>query len=87
MLAFVLVCIGILVLRRTSPEIPRPFRTPGLPWVPIAGALICLVQMFSLPIATWERLVIWLAIGLVIYFSYSRHGAAVTRAARRAVAT
>jgi len=87
LLAFVLVCIGILVLRRTSPEIPRPFRTPGLPWVPIAGALICLVQMFSLPIATWERLVIWLAIGLVIYFSYSRHGAAVTRAARRAVAT
>jgi APA family basic amino acid/polyamine antiporter len=87
LLAFVLVCIGILVLRRTSPEILRPFRTPGLPWVPIAGALICLVQMFSLPVATWERLVIWLAIGLVIYFSYSRHGAAVTRAARRAVAT
>ncbi len=87
LLAFVLVCIGILILRRTSPEIPRPFRTPGLPWVPIAGALICLVQMFSLPVATWERLVIWLAIGLVIYFSYSRHGAAVIRAARRAVAT
>jgi len=45
------------------------------------------VQMFSLPVTTWERLVVWLAIGLVIYFSYSRHGAAVTRAARRAVAT
>ena len=87
LLAFVLVCIGILILRRTSPEIPRPFRTPGLPWVPIAGALICLVQMFSLPVTTWERLVVWLAIGLVIYFSYSRHGAAVTRAARRVVAT
>ena len=87
LLAFVLVCIGILILRRTSPDIPRPFRTPGLPWVPIAGALICLVQMFSLPVTTWERLVVWLAIGLVIYFSYSRHGAAVTRAARRAVAT
>jgi len=87
LLAFVLVCIGILILRRTSPETPRPFRTPGLPWVPIAGGLICLVQMFSLPVATWERLVIWLAIGLVIYFSYSRHGAAVTRAARRVVAT
>jgi basic amino acid/polyamine antiporter, APA family len=87
LLAFVLVCIGILILRRTSPDIPRPFRTPGMPWVPIAGALICLVQMFSLPVTTWERLVVWLAIGLVIYFSYSRHGAAVTRAARRAVAT
>jgi APA family basic amino acid/polyamine antiporter len=86
LLAFVLVCIGILILRRTSPDIPRPFRTPGLPWVPLAGALICLVQMFSLPLATWGRLVIWLAIGLVIYFSYSRRGAAVTRAARRAVA-
>ncbi|HEU5155351.1 MAG TPA: amino acid permease, partial [Gemmatimonadales bacterium] len=87
LLAFVLVCIGIVILRRTAPEIPRPFRTPGLPWVPIAGALICLVQMFSLPASTWERLVIWLAIGLVIYFSYSRQGAAVARAARRAVAT
>jgi len=86
LLAFVLVCIGILILRRTSPDIPRPFRTPGMPWVPIAGALICLVQMFSLPVTTWERLVVWLAIGLVIYFSYSRRGAAVTRAARRAVA-
>ena len=87
LLAFVLVCIGILILRRTSPDIPRPFRTPGLPWVPIAGALICLVQMVSLPLATWARLVIWLAIGLVIYFSYSRQGAAVARATRRAVAT
>jgi APA family basic amino acid/polyamine antiporter len=87
LLAFVLVCIGILILRRTDPDIPRPFRTPGLPWVPIAGAVICLVQMASLPLATWERLIIWLAIGLAIYFSYSRQGAAVTRAARRAVAT
>jgi basic amino acid/polyamine antiporter, APA family len=87
LLAFVLVCIGILILRRTAPDIPRPFRTPGMPWVPLAGGLICLVQMFSLPLSTWERLVIWLAIGLVIYFSYSRQGAAVTRAARRAVAT
>jgi len=87
LLAFVLVCIGILILRRTAPEVPRPFRTPGMPWVPVAGALMCLVQMFSLPVTTWERLVIWLAIGLVIYFSYSRQGAAVARAARRAVAT
>ena len=70
LLAFVLVSIGVIVLRRTSPDVPRPFRTPGVPWVPIAGAVICLAQMIGLPIATWERLVIWLAIGLVIYALY-----------------
>jgi APA family basic amino acid/polyamine antiporter len=79
LLAFVLVCIGILVLRKTSPEIERPFRTPGLPWVPILGALFCLAQMASLPPETWERLVIWLVIGLVIYFSYGRRRAAAVR--------
>jgi basic amino acid/polyamine antiporter, APA family len=68
--AFVLVSIGVIVLRRTSPDVPRPFRTPGVPWVPIAGALVCLAQMIGLPLATWERLFIWLAIGLVIYATY-----------------
>ena len=71
LLAFVLVCIGVIVLRRTAPGIPRPFRTPGVPWVPMLGAIICLGQMIGLPLATWERLVIWLAAGLVIYFTYS----------------
>ena len=71
LLAFVLVCIGIIVLRRTRPDLPRPFRTPWVPVIPILGALTCLVQMASLPIDTWLRLVIWLAIGLVIYFAYS----------------
>jgi APA family basic amino acid/polyamine antiporter len=82
LLAFVLVCIGILILRKTSPEIERPFRTPALPWVPILGALFCLAQMASLPIQTWERLVIWLAIGLVIYFAYGRRHAQATRDGR-----
>ena len=82
LLAFVLVCIGILVLRRTSPEIERPFRTPGLPWVPLLGAGFCLVQMVALPGTTWERLVIWLAIGMVVYFGYGRRNAARTRAQR-----
>jgi basic amino acid/polyamine antiporter, APA family len=68
--AFVLVSIGVIVLRRTSPEVPRPFRTPGVPWVPIGGALVCLAQMVGLPLATWERLFIWLAIGLLIYVTY-----------------
>jgi APA family basic amino acid/polyamine antiporter len=79
LLAFVLVCIGILVLRKTSPEIERPFRTPGLPFVPILGALFCLAQMASLPPETWERLVIWLVIGLAIYFGYGRRRAAMVR--------
>ena len=68
--AFVLVSIGVITLRRTSPDVPRPFRTPGVPWVPIAGAVVCLAQMIGLPLATWERLFIWLAIGLVIYATY-----------------
>jgi APA family basic amino acid/polyamine antiporter len=72
LLAFVLVCIGVLVLRRTAPDVPRPFRTPWLPWVPVLGALICIVQMVSLPRSTWERLIIWMAVGLVIYFLYGR---------------
>ena len=82
LLAFVLVCIGILVLRRTSPEIERPFRTPGLPWVPILGAGFCLMQMVALPGTTWERLVIWLAIGMLVYFGYGKRNAARTRAER-----
>jgi len=72
LLAFVLVSIGIIILRRTMPDAPRPFRTPGVPWVPVAGALICLAQMVGLPLATWERLLIWLAIGMMVYFGYSR---------------
>lgn len=70
--AFVLVSIGVIVLRKTAPDVPRPFRTPAVPAVPIAGAAICLAQMISLPVATRERLVIWLGVGLVIYFGYSR---------------
>jgi APA family basic amino acid/polyamine antiporter len=72
LLAFVLVSIGVIILRQTAPDLPRPFRTPWVPFVPIAGALICIAQMIGLPMATWERLVAWLAIGLVVYFSYSR---------------
>ena len=72
LLAFVLVSIGIIILRKTLPDAPRPFRTPGVPYVPVIGALICLAQMVGLPVATWERLLIWLAIGLVVYLTYSR---------------
>jgi APA family basic amino acid/polyamine antiporter len=72
LLAFVLVCIGVLVLRRTAPDVPRPFKTPWVPWVPVLGALACIVQMVSLPRSTWERLIIWMALGLVVYFLYGR---------------
>jgi APA family basic amino acid/polyamine antiporter len=79
--AFVLVCVGVLVLRRTAPDTHRPFRTPWVPWVPVLGALACIVQMVSLPLSTWERLIIWMALGFAVYFLYgrrrSRLGAAV----------
>jgi APA family basic amino acid/polyamine antiporter len=87
LLAFVMVSIGIWVLRRTDPHIDRPFKTPGMPYVPILGALICLAQMAGLPGTTWIRLIVWLVIGLAIYFFYGRASAArmrATVAARRA---
>ena len=86
LLAFVIVCIGILILRKSSPEIERPFRTPGLPWVPLLGAGFCLAQMAGLPVQTWVRLFVWLAIGLVIYFAYGRRKAERVRADRVAAA-
>ena len=72
LLAFVIVCIGVLVLRYRHPEIPRVFRTPWVPFVPIAGALVTLLQMVFLPLDTWIRLFVWMAIGFCIYFFYSR---------------
>ncbi|MCU0608491.1 MAG: amino acid permease [Chitinispirillaceae bacterium] len=72
LLAFLIVCIGILFLRYRHPEIPRVFRTPWVPFVPVAGALITLLQMVFLPLDTWLRLAGWMAVGIVIYFFYSR---------------
>jgi APA family basic amino acid/polyamine antiporter len=79
LLAFVLACVGILVLRRTAPALERPFRTPWMPWVPILGAASCFIQMLVLPWETWVRLVVWLAIGLAIYLAYGRARAAERR--------
>jgi basic amino acid/polyamine antiporter, APA family len=79
LLAFVLVCFGVVILRKTAPHNRRPFRTPGVPWVPALGAIICLAQMVGLPGETWVRLLIWLAIGLVIYFLYGHAHAHAAR--------
>ncbi len=73
LLAFAIVCISILVLRKTKPDIKRPFRTPWVPVIPVLGALVCFIQMVSLPLDTWIRLFAWMAIGFVIYFLYSRN--------------
>jgi basic amino acid/polyamine antiporter, APA family len=79
LLAFAIVCTGVLILRKTAPNTPRPFKTPGMPWVPIVGTLICIYLMTGLPLPTWIRLFVWLAVGLTIYFSYGRFRAATVR--------
>jgi APA family basic amino acid/polyamine antiporter len=73
LLAFVIVCIGVVIMRKTNPNAPRPYRTPLVPLVPILGVLVCFAMMASLDLLTWIRLFVWLAIGLSIYFLYSRH--------------
>ena len=83
--AFVVVCAGVIVLRYRHPELPRPFRTPFVPTVPILGIISCLALMAGLPIDTWIRLVVWLAIGIGIYLTYGvRHSKlAVAEAAQK----
>jgi APA family basic amino acid/polyamine antiporter len=70
LLAFIIVCAGVLVLRYTHPELPRPFKTPGVPFIPVLGILSCFYLMVGLPKDTWIRLLGWMALGLVIYFAY-----------------
>jgi len=71
--AFVVVCIGVMVMRKTNPEVPRPFRTPWVPFVPIMGIISCGALMAGLGLSNWLRLVGWLLVGIIIYFFYSRH--------------
>jgi basic amino acid/polyamine antiporter, APA family len=73
LLAFVIVCAGVWVLRRRRPDLERPFKTPWVPFVPIMGIVVCCYLMVYLPLGTWLRLIAWLIIGMVIYFTYSRH--------------
>lgn len=71
LLAFVMVCAAVLVMRYRHPEVERPFKSPLFPLTPIFGILLCLMLMCSLPVENWIRLLVWLLIGLVIYFGYS----------------
>ena len=70
--AFILVCIAVIILRKTEPDLPRQFKTPFVPVVPILGILVCSAMIFGLGWPNWLRLFGWLAIGFVIYFTYSK---------------
>ena len=81
LLAFIIVCVAVMVLRSTNPDQPRPFKTPWVPVVPVLGILFNGYMMYKLGWINWARLIIWLVIGLVIYFTYSRHHSRVRNAA------
>jgi len=87
LMAFVIVSIGIIVLRKTRPDLPRPFRMPLVPLLPILSALVAFVLMLGLPRATWERLILWMAVGIVIYFTYGYRRSHLRGEAARALAT
>lgn len=84
LLAFVMVCLGVIILRRKMPHVHRPFKTPWVPLVPILGIVTCLLMMVALPADTWLRLVIWLALGLLIYYLYGRKHSKLNAAQRMA---
>ena len=84
--AFILVCGSVIYLRRSNREMYRPFRVPGVPVVPILGILFCLLLMAGLPLDTWLRLIIWMAVGLVIYFVYGRRYSVLRKKQGTAVA-
>ena len=83
--AFVLVCGAVVYLRRTEGRVKRPFRVPGVPLVPGLGVLFCLVLMAGLPLFTWLRLLVWMVVGLGVYFGYGRRHSLVQRGVQRGV--
>ncbi|MBI4444821.1 MAG: amino acid permease [Acidobacteria bacterium] len=85
LLAFVIVCAAVLVMRKTHPEVERPFRAPLGSWVPILGVCTCLMLMFALPPENWLRLFIWLLIGFFIYFLYGRKHSVMSRHLRHEI--
>jgi APA family basic amino acid/polyamine antiporter len=72
LLAFIMVCLGVLILRKRQPDLPRAFKTPWVPLVPILGIVTCLAMMVSLPLGTWIRLFTWLLLGLIVYFFFGK---------------
>ena len=70
LLAFAIVCLGVIILRRRRPDLHRPFRVPGYPWTPMGGIVVCFALMASLPRDTWIRLIVWLAVGFMVYALY-----------------
>ena len=82
LLAFVIVCMAVLVMRYIHPQAERPFRCPWVPVIPALGVLFCLVLMFSLPPENWLRLFIWMLVGMFIYFLYGRHNSTMARRRR-----
>jgi basic amino acid/polyamine antiporter, APA family len=80
--AFIVVCGGVLLLRKKHPEMPRPFKTPGYPFVPILGILVCGYLMLNLSLTTWVAFAVWMSIGLVIYFGYSYSHSVLARAGK-----
>lgn len=85
--AFVIVCGAVLIMRKTNPDAPRPFRCPWVPLVPILGIASCLLLMFSLPAANWLRLFAWLLLGLCIYYFYGRHHSHLGKELRGEIST
>lgn len=79
LLAFVIVCTGVWIMRYTLPDVPRPFKTPWVPFVPLMGILICVGMMIFLPLDTWLRLFVWMAMGMLIYSFYGRKHSKVRR--------
>jgi basic amino acid/polyamine antiporter, APA family len=80
--AFAIVAAAVLILRRRSPHLHRPFRVPFVPFVPLAGIAICLILMLALPSTTWVRFAGWMALGLLIYFAYGRRRSRLGNASR-----
>jgi APA family basic amino acid/polyamine antiporter len=85
LLAFIIVCAGIWVLRKRGTPVKRAFVTPWVPFTPIMGIITSAYMMYSLKNATWIRLVVWLVIGLIVYFTYSRHHSKVQQGHPEAV--
>ncbi len=84
LLAFGIVCFGVLVLRYRQPSLHRPFKVPFFPWIPLAGTLACLLQMIALPSVTWMQLIIWIFLGYIIYFSYGIRNSVLRKKQKKA---